>query len=138
MTIPSAFAPRLTRTSLSASFGFLLLLQASISTADEVVWPNATETTAGNSATCIPLTGCDNIARYQQVFDSNQFSGIGVVNITGMRFRPDEGKWPFLSHQITNAEINLGTTVNGPLGLGNDFAANFNGSGPVTVYGTAS
>ena len=110
------------------------LLQAPASRADQVVWPNAQATLAGNAETCIPLTGCDGVARYQQVFDSTQFSGIGVVNITGMRLRPDEGKWPFEFHQITNAQISLGTTLNGPRGLVNSFAANFNGSGPVTVF----
>jgi hypothetical protein len=126
----------------------VLSLSAAVASADEVVWPNSAETVAGNTFSCAPLTGCDGAVRFQQAFDRSQFGGIGAVLITGMRFRPDEGKWPFVFHQITDAEINLGTTANGPNGLSSVFADNFNTtsvqvyssnvSGPLTLSSSAS
>ena len=92
-------------------------LGAGLTNADEVVVPNSLEGVPGNSFSCIPLTGCEKAFRYQQVFDRSEFSGIGTVKITGMRFRPDEGRRPFEFHLITDVEITLGiaaTTVENP------------------------
>ena len=55
-----------------------------------IVAPNALENVEGVGGNCIPLTGCIAADRYQQVYDSSQFSALsGPELITQIAFRPD-------------------------------------------------
>lgn len=90
---------------------------ASAAMADEVVVPNAFEFVEGPTANCIPITGCNDTDRYQQVYDSSDFgsqTGIGPRFITEIRFRPsghdNTSTPPFMEAIFTDIEINLSTT----------------------------
>jgi hypothetical protein len=45
-----------------------------VANAEDIVVPNANLGTEGNRENCIPLTGCLDADRYQQVFGSSQFT----------------------------------------------------------------
>jgi len=91
---------------------------ATVAVADDVVVPNAYEFVEGPSANCIPVTGCLDTDRYQQVYDSSDFSsqtGIGPRYITEIRFRPNgldpnNPAPPFMDAVFSDIEINLSTT----------------------------
>lgn len=86
----------------------------------------------GNSSQCEPLTGCNNVDRYMQVYPASQFtrlSGSEEIKLTGMAFRP-VGDWSTVD--FGNVEINLdvvSTTVLDPV-----FENNYSTDGPTTVF----
>jgi hypothetical protein len=89
---------------------------AATASAQDVVVPNAFEFVEGNSGNCIPLTGCLDADRYQQVYGSAGFgaiSGTGPVYISEIRFRPNNDvPFPpiFITSIFADIEIRLSTT----------------------------
>ena len=81
-----------------------------------IVVPNALEFVEGNSGNCIPLTGCLDADRYQQVYGSAEFGGLAgldPVYISEIRFRPnnDPAFIPiFITSIFADIEIRLSTT----------------------------
>lgn len=84
----------------------------STANAQSVVVPNTLEFVEGASNNCIPLTGCQNILRYQQVYASGDFgnlTGTGQVFINRIVFRPDNGG-AYPPGTYSDIEIRLSTT----------------------------
>lgn len=120
---------------LSASLSATLSLAAAGASADDLVVPSALENVEGDIENCIPLTGCLDADRYQQVFDSSEFGALTEpAYITSIAFRPDGGEIaPFTSMFFLDMEINLSTTSNGPDSLSAIFDDNV-GPDATTVH----
>ena len=106
----------------------------SVTSADEIVVPNALTAVEGNLRNCIPIAACEAIDRYQQVYSSSQFPE-GARFITEIRFRRDRnlGVLPFPPITFADIEINLSTTEANPDGLSTTFASNI-GDDETNVY----
>lgn len=66
---------------LAAALFVLLPVSASA-----VVVPGSLEFVEGGGSNCVPLTGCSDIDRYQQVYDASEFSGpiwISEIRLAG-------------------------------------------------------
>lgn len=102
-----------------------------------IVAPNANAGLEGNADNCIPLSGCIDIDRYQQVFASSEFGGIsaGGESITSVAFRPDLGFGSAFSHSFSDVLIRLSTTAFAPDGLSATFATNLGGDATVVYSG---
>lgn len=107
--------------------------------ADVIVAPNSLATTEGNSNNCIPVSGCLNIDRYQQVFDASQFGALsGPELITEIAFRLDASTGNAFSTFFSNVMITLSTTAAAPDGLSSNFAANVGADATVVHSGGLS
>jgi hypothetical protein len=119
----------------------LAALAAPLSAQLTLVAPNGYDTVIGNSNNVFPFGRATASMRYQQVYDSSNFTLGGVagpVVITGMRFRPypgavtswGGGSWPNVRIDMascpvdytaasatfaSNLDIDLQTVVNGPV-----------------------
>jgi DNA-binding beta-propeller fold protein YncE len=102
--------------------------------ASAVVVPGSLEFVEGGFDNCIPLSGCVDKDRYQQVFDSSEFSG--PIWISEIRFRRDVGSAVPFSSSFSNVVIELSTTSAGPDALSTTFATN-QGSDLTTVHSGA-
>jgi len=107
-------------------FGFAL----SQVNAQPVVVPNANEFVEGNSSNNFPFNSTSFTMRYQQIYESTQFSECG--NIVQVNFRFTEG---VLGDSITYPDIliQLSTTNVTPATLSTTFADNI-GLNVITVY----
>jgi len=107
-----------------------------------IVVPNDRQNAEGNSGGHVPFHIGTNSARYQQVFDSSQFSSLRPEGewITGLLFRVDStpggGGGPFTS-TLTNIQLSLSTTTLGPDSLSPVFAQNV-GSNEKIIFGPRS
>jgi hypothetical protein len=77
--------------------------------------PNALEFVEGNADNCIPLTGCLDADRYQQVYGGAEFGAItgpDPVYVSEITFRPSflPPATPFTSATFADVEIRLSTT----------------------------
>jgi hypothetical protein len=105
--------------------------------ASTVVAPNALANVEGDANNCIPLSGCAQVDRYQQVYASSQFGALaGPELITGIAFRPDSAQTSAFSFSFANVQIDLSTTSAAPDGLGPTYASNVGGD-VTTVYSGA-
>lgn len=111
---------------------FLLLFGFALSevNAQSVVVPNANESVEGNGNNIFPFS-TDLAQRYQQIYDSSQFSSGG--NIEQLKFRLEQGRAGFNSETIPNILIQLSTTTTTPATLSNVYANNA-GSDVTTVF----
>jgi len=111
---------------------FLLLFGFALSkvNAQPVVVPNANESVEGNSSNFIPFSTIAGTSRYQQIYESTQFSECG--NIVQVNFRFDEGR-PEDSETYDDISIQLSTTNVTPAALSDTFAENI-GLNVTTVY----
>jgi hypothetical protein len=97
--------------------------------ADVVVVPNSLTAAEGNAN----LSAGGNL-RVQQVYGASQFSGLGVIQITGLAFRPgDISVAAFGPTTLPDLEVHLSTTSHVPDGLSPIFAANV-GPDDTTVF----
>lgn len=120
---------------------FLAALAAPLAAQLTLVAPNGYDTVVGNSNNIFPFSRGTSSMRYQQVYDSSNFTLAGVagpVVITRMRFRPfpgvvtswGGGSWPNVRIDMascptdftaasptfaSNLDIDLQTVVNGPV-----------------------
>lgn len=110
-----------------------------------IVVPNDHQNTEGNSLTGGPFNTGTNTMRYQQVFDSSQFSSFGSDpwRISGFSLRIDTGPLSesFFS-TLTNIQVNLSTTTLEPDSLSPVFAMNVGaddrvvfGPGQTSIFG---
>ena len=117
---------------------FLLFPIVALSQIQYQVVPNALETVPGNGSASVPFHVPIGSARYQQVFDAAQFSGLGPAGaiITNIAFRADEGGQSF-NTTLPDIQISLSTTTKVPDSLSPVFAANI-GANETIVYGRGS
>jgi len=109
---------------------FLLLVATSFfmvaPASANVVAPGAFEFVDAPDANCIPLTGCLDTDRYQQVYSASEF--LGPIEISGIAFRLDATAGNIsalpLSFTLSNVSLGLSTTSGGPDGLSATFADN--------------
>src|SRR5438045_5412659 len=100
--------------------------------------PNDLANTEGNGANQYPfgIRFTNSSMRYQQVYDSAQFSQ-GPTNgavITGVAFRADGSTRVPFSGTIPKLQVNFSTTTKGPDGLSTNFSENV-GMDNAIVYG---
>ena len=101
-----------------------VFLLASNAWADIVV-PNSLATTEGNSDNTYPFSTASDSMRYQQVYDSGQFSAIGgTFYIDEILFRPDLYSGVAFSKTLSSIDIFLSTTDKAVGGLSTTFADN--------------
>lgn len=129
---------------LSASILLATLVFAEAASATVIVAPNALQNVEGSGNSCIPLSGCLDVDRYQQVFASSQFGAFpGSEFITQIEFRPNKNTSAF-TQSFVNVQINLSTTTAVPDGLSVTFASNIGAdntnvfSGPLTVSSSST
>src|SRR5262245_28013800 len=82
-----------------------------------VVAPNNLLNTDGNSLAGLPFDTSSTGRRYQQVFDSSQFSSLANAGggfITFMAFRLDSGCHQPEGQTIPSLQVDLSTTSKGP------------------------
>ena len=118
---------------IAGLFGLLVMTSHQVAAALVVV-PNGLATAEGNAASEF-LTGDPRAVsvRYQQVFASSEFSGVGTI--TEIRFRPDAvSGFPF-SASLSNVRIGLSTSAATPDGLSATFANNVGGDETVVFNG---
>ena len=109
----------------------------------EIVVPNALANTEGNSQDGYPFMDFVNTVRYQEIFDSSQFSAIahGGAMIIGMNLRSDSGSGILgASTTLPSLQIDLSTSLKAPDGLSTVFSENVGhdntmvfGPGPLTL-----
>ena len=111
---------------------FLLLFGFALSqvNAQPVVVPNANESVEGDTSNIIPFSTIAATSRYQQIYESTQFSECG--NIVQVNFRFDQGR-PEDSETYDDISIQLSTTNVTPAALSDTFAENI-GLNVTTVY----
>src|SRR5881394_850451 len=92
----------------------------------QIVAPNNLSSAEGNSLASYPFDGFLGSMRYQQVFDSSQFSAIssGGGYISAIGFRHDGTCFGSDGQAISSLQINLSTTPNAPDSLSPVFANN--------------
>lgn len=130
-----------------ALFGVLALLLVSCfavgtASAATVVVPNSLANVEGNSGNDFPF----NISiytptpsmRYQQVFQSSEFSAFGGPSlITQIAFRPDGGTYgSAFSSTLSSIRIDLSTTSVAPDSLDSTFAKNVGADAKTVYYGS--
>jgi hypothetical protein len=106
----------------------LIFLYPSRAAIPFIVAPNDSENVEGNSASGVPFHIGNNSIRYQQVFDSSQFTSFGPDpwRIEGISLRIDMRPWGGSSFgaTLTNIQLNLSTTSAEPDSLSPVFALN--------------
>src|ERR1700730_15812474 len=125
-----------------------VLTLASSAQATLIVVPNSLAATEGNAFNCIPVTGCLNSFRYQQVFASSQFGALSSpAFITQIAFRNRANvapPSPPFSESFSDVVIGLSTTSAAQDGLSPTFSANRGGdftvvhSGALTLSSASS
>jgi hypothetical protein len=103
----------------------------------DVIVPDALAGVEGNSNNGFPfnIQGFGLASqRYQQVFDSSEFSS--AVLITGITFRPDAQQGSAFASVLPNVQIDFSTTLFGPDALSTTFATNV-GADNTTVFSGA-
>lgn len=121
---------------------FLSAIAASAN-ANPIVAPNALATTMGNIDNCIPLTGCNDKDRYQQVYNASEFSSLsGPAFITQIAFR--RAFDTAFSNSFSNLSFGLSTTAAAADALSTSFSANRGAdytevvSGAITIESTST
>jgi len=111
----------------------LSLFVGGVATADTIVVPNSLASVEGNINNDWPFSigGVPESMRYQEVFGAPQFPGPGLI--TQIAFRPDGTYGLSFTLTLTNVQIDLSTTSEGPDGLSNTFANNV-GANDTVVY----
>ncbi len=102
-----------------------------------VVVPNSLAAAEGNSNNAFPFN-IDRFGhasmRYQQVFDSSEFSTLsGPSLLTQIAFRPDSSDGSAFSSLLASIQINFSTTAGSPDALSSTFATNV-GSDDMVVF----
>ncbi len=136
----------ITRRSKGITFlilGACLLSNLSLLDAQVIVVPNSLAGTEGGVDNGYPfnpsISAGVNQMRYQQVFAATQFASVsGPHIITQMALRPDAVSGHPFSATISNIQINLSTTVNGPDGLSGTFSNNIGPNDAVVYSGSLS
>lgn len=102
-----------------------------------VVTPQGADAAEGNSSNCIPVTGCVDAHRYQQVYDNSLFSSLsGPMEISELLFRRDLTSPTPFSIDFSNVLISLSTTQASAAALSTSFDNNV-GADAVEVYSGA-
>ena len=129
------------RRTLAVAVAALLVGMTANARADFVVAPNANANVEGDGNNGFPFNIQDfgiSTMRYQQVYDSSQFSSLGGPKlITEIIFRPDAQSGQAFSSTLSSIQIDLSTTSAAPGGLSNTFANNV-GADDKVVYGLGS
>lgn len=101
----------------------------------DIVVPNALTNTEGNFEFPYPFEGYGRPSRYQQVYDSSQFSGIrdGGGIISALRLRLNARCTGYYIINISNLQVNLSTTSKGPDTLSPIFVENIGPDETVVV-----
>ncbi len=99
----------------------VVLTWPTLASADFVVVPNSLTAAEGNTA----LGGGPDL-RLQQVYSASQFGGLGVIEITGLAFRPDNSPlgFAFGPDTLPGLQVRVSTTGRAPDGLSPLFADN--------------
>ena len=117
----------------------LFLASASLLGQDlrQIVVPHELENAVGNAGAIAPFNvSAGGSARYQQVYDASEFSGVGAPDllIVSLYFRTDESGGAVRA-TIPDIQFDLSTTPKAPDALSQVFAENV-GSDVKTVFGS--
>lgn len=116
----------------------LILLAVPFSaSADFIFAPTGAETTEGSGNNCIPLTGCLEVDRYQQIYDAPLFSAFsGPISITEIAFRLDSEFGQPASASYSDLRLNMSTTSASSTSVSSTFADNY-GADVASVFSGA-
>jgi hypothetical protein len=120
----------------------VVLFSVFAATASTIVSPGADTSVEGGSNNGYPFNlsffGLSTM-RYQQVYNSSEFSGAGgPMLITGIAFRPDTGTGSAFSSTLSSVQIDLSTTSVNASTLGPVFASNVGLNDTVVFNGALS
>jgi hypothetical protein len=121
---------------------FITLLSVVLLTGNgwaDIIVPNSCETTDGNSSNYYPFNIGRQTMRYQQVYDSAQFSTIeGAFYIEEILFRPDPYWGSAFSRTLSDVELYLSTTSKAVGSLSTTFAENLGPDNTLVSSGALS
>lgn len=103
-----------------------------------LVVPGANQLVEGNSNNGFPFNISDfgvPSQRYQQVYDAGEFP-VSIIEITDIRFRPDDVAGNAFAGVLSSIRVDLSTTSAAVSGLSTTFASNVGGDN-VTVFSGA-
>jgi len=124
----------LSQSFIALEFLGLVLGTHSEATATTIVVLNGLATTEGNTNNRLPFHLKTFSVRYQQVYAASEFTALaGPEFITEIAFRPKSFTEPTYAVTLSNIQINLSTTANGPDALSLTFANNV-GPDDTTVH----